>query len=107
MEAKDTAISTKKMEKMWKAYNHFSLASPMSKAGIKDMFDDFSPFFFEVAEASFKAGQVMELEGRAEWGKLMYRAGIKEVVGCVNGFMVLHSPGMWRRKLEEWGIEKE
>ena len=34
-----------------------------------------------------------------------FKAGIKEVVECVNGFMVLHSPRMWQAKLKEWGIE--
>jgi len=55
-------LTERDIEKMWRAYNHFSSAPSMSKAGIKDMFDDFSPFFLEVAEAQCKAIK-NELEG--------------------------------------------
>ena len=43
------------------------------------------------AEISFNAGE---------------KQGIREVVECVNGFMVLHSPRMWQAKLKEWRIEQ-
>ncbi len=44
-------LTDKRVGQMWRAYNSFASAPPLSKAGIKDMFDDFSPFFFEVAKA--------------------------------------------------------
>jgi len=46
-------------------------------------------------------------KGKQAQAEISFKAGIKEVAECVNGFMVLHAPGMWRRKRKDWGIEWE
>lgn len=129
--AKDTAtqalLSEKTVGKMWRAYNNFPSAPPMSKAGIKDMFDDFSPFFFEVAQAqaeiSFKAGKKEAYRLMAEptesHGRAMFKAGLMEVVewitrDCLHytehpddiGDMLITIRELdLQAKLKEWGIK--
>lgn len=44
-------------------------------------------------------------EALSNFEKRTTKAGIREVVECVNDFMVLHAPQMWQAKLKEWEVE--
>ncbi len=96
MEAKDTIIKDLSVPIL----NHLDL--PMGQA-----------IAIEQAEISFKAGYDQAVADSVDQLKLMFKAGIKEVVECLNELSqefkvslfkdVIQSP-FWQAKLEEWGL---
>jgi len=92
MEAKDTVMSNKQLEKeIRKDYPSFI---------IKEQTEEIEDILYWTREAqaeiTWKARDPEVEEAR--------QAGRREVVEIVNGFMVLHSPISWRRHLEDWEL---
>ena len=57
-----------------------------------------------LAAAELRNPQGFSADRERYLAEISFKAGQQEVAECVNGFMVLHSPDMWRRKLSRWGI---